>query len=83
MAFEGAEALQPLARLAYALLRSPLLAEGAGAPPDEPPGGAAGGAHSDAAVAVRHLCAALPPAELRRAVYPALSSYSDPDTQVS
>ncbi|KAK9831909.1 hypothetical protein WJX81_008153 [Elliptochloris bilobata] len=70
VACEGAEALQPLARLAYALLCSPLLGEAPGAP--------AGG---DAAVAARHLWAALPPGELRRAVYPALASYSDPDTQ--
>lgn len=74
VAFEGAEALQPLARLAYALLRSPLLGEPSG-------GGPAEGAGGDAAVAARHLWAALPPGELRRAVYPALASYSDPDTQ--
>ncbi len=71
VAFEAAEALQPLPRLAFALLRSPLLAEAAG--------GAAG--HPDAAAAARHLWAALPPGELRRAVYPALASYSDADTQ--
>ena len=60
VAFEGAEALQPLARLAYALLRSPLLGEPSG-------GGPAQGAGGDAAVAARHLWAALPPGELRRA----------------
>jgi len=77
VAFEAAEALQPLPRLAFALLRSPLLAEAAGGA--DASAGAAG--HPDAAAATRHLWAALPPGELRRAVYPALASYSDADTQ--
>jgi hypothetical protein len=77
VAFEAAEALQPLPRLAFALLRSPLLAEAAGGAG----AGAGAGGHPDAAAAARHLWAALPPGELRRAVYPALASYSDADTQ--
>ena len=74
--FAGAEQLQPLPRLAYALLRSPLLPL---------PGSGQGRLnrrvqHPDAAAAARHLWARLPPADLRCALYPTLSSFSDPDT---
>ena len=69
--FARAEPLQPLPRLVYALLRSPLL-------PEQPR--LNGRAHPDAPAALRHLCASLPPRDLRCALYPTLSSFADPDT---
>ena len=69
MTFDEAEALQTLPRLVFALLRSPLLS------PREL-------RHPDARAAIGRLWAALPPDHLRRAVYPALSSFADPDTLV-
>eukprot|EP00195_Chlamydomonas_chlamydogama_P017072 CAMPEP_0202896248 /NCGR_PEP_ID=MMETSP1392-20130828/5266_1 /ASSEMBLY_ACC=CAM_ASM_000868 /TAXON_ID=225041 /ORGANISM="Chlamydomonas chlamydogama, Strain SAG 11-48b" /LENGTH=777 /DNA_ID=CAMNT_0049581523 /DNA_START=303 /DNA_END=2636 /DNA_ORIENTATION=+ len=66
--FVEAPPLQRLPRLVYALLRSPLLA---------PP---APGQHPDLTAFIEHLWACLPPQELITAVYPVLSSYSDPDT---
>lgn len=68
VAFEAVEALQPVPRLTYGLLRSPLLVRR----PDD---------HPDAATAARLLWAGLPPGELRRAVFPLLSSYSSPEAQ--
>ncbi len=68
--FTAAESLQALPRHAFALLRSPLLT------PARP------GQHPDLRAAQLALWAALPPRELRAAVYPSLSSFSDPDTQV-
>ena len=66
----GCKALQAVPRLAYGMLRCALLMQRPGQHPDE-------------RVALRHLWGALPPAELRCALYPTLSSYSDPDTLVS
>ena len=71
--FTNAEQLQPLPRLVYALLRSPLLAS---------EWRLIRRAHPDAPAALRHLWAGLPPRDLRCAVYPTLSSFSDPDTLV-
>ncbi|KAK9823450.1 hypothetical protein WJX72_002854 [[Myrmecia] bisecta] len=68
VAFEEVKAMQPLARLVYALLRSPLLSGHAMQ-------------HPDMRAAALHLWAALPADELRRAVYPILSSFTDPETQ--
>ena len=68
--FAGSEALQPLPRLVYALLRSPLLTE-------------LKQQHPDLRTAMCHLWASLPAQELRTAVYPLLSSFSNPDTLVS
>ena len=62
------EALQPVPRLVYGLLRSPVLTQ-------------APGHHPDLHTALRLLWTALPPEELRRAVYPLLSSYTTPDVQ--
>ena len=58
--------------------RSPLLA------PTVPSGESGGGGHQhpDLAIFIRHLWTCLPPADLHTAVYPALSSWSTPDTQV-
>ena len=56
-------------RLVYGLLRSPVLTQ-------------APGHHPDLHTALRLLWTALPPEELRRAVYPLLSSYTTPDVQV-
>lgn len=61
--------IKGLPRLAYALLRSPLLAA-------NPRG------HPDLRAAVHHLWVGLSPALLRKAVYPALMSFKDPDTLV-
>ena len=61
--------IKDLPRLAYALLRSPLLAA-------NPKG------HPDLRAAVHHLWMGLPPALLHKAVYPALMSFKDPDTLV-
>ena len=58
-----------MARLVYGLLRSPVLTQAASQ-------------HPDLHTALRLLWTALPPAELRRAVYPLLSSYTTPDEQV-
>ena len=68
--FEGAETLQALPRLVYALLRSPLLGEH----PHH---------HPDTRTAVHLLWSSLPAEDLQTAVYPCLSSYQDPDTQVN
>ena len=57
-------------RLVYALLRSPLL-------------GYHSGHHPDTRTSLRLLWSALPPEDLQTAVYPHLSSYQDPETQVS
>lgn len=67
--FEAVEALQPMARLVYGLLRSPVLTQAAKH-------------HPDLHTALRLLWTGLPPSELRRAVYPLLSSYTTPDEQV-
>lgn len=67
--FAGSEALQSLPRLVYALLRSPLLTD-------------VKQQHPDLRTAICHLWASLPPQELRTAVYPLLSSFSNPDTLV-
>lgn len=67
--FAGSEALQSLPRLVYALLRSPLLTD-------------VKQQHPDLRTAICHLWASLPPRELRTAVYPLLSSFSNPDTLV-
>ncbi len=56
-------------RLVYGLLRSPVLTQ-------------APGHHPDLHTALRLLWTALPPEELRRAVYPLLSSFTTPDVQV-
>lgn len=68
--FNAFETAKPLPRLAYALLRSPLLTL------EEPE-------HPDLRAVANHLWASLPPDLLRCAIYPMLTSYSDPDTQVS
>ena len=68
--FEDAENLQAIPRLVYALLRSPLLGPHPGLHPDTP-------------TALHLLWSSLPPEDLQTAVYPCLSSYQDPDTQVS
>ena len=67
-AFEDCEAIQALPRLVYALLRSPLLS-------------ICPGQHPDARASLQQLWTCLQPLELRRAVYPLLSSYMDPDTE--
>lgn len=67
--FDDLSMLQPLPRLVYALLRSPLLALGQRA-------------HPDLRAVVHHLWASLPPDLLRCATYPVLTSFTDPDTQV-
>lgn len=69
MAFEAVEALQGLPRAVYGLLRSPLLVRRVGQ-------------HADGSTAARLLWGSLPPADLRRAVYPLLASYASPDAQV-
>ena len=66
----GCKALQAVPRLAYGMLRCALLMQRPGQHPDE-------------RVALCHLWGSLPPAELRCALYPTLSSYSNPDTLVS
>ena len=70
VSFDSVETLQPVPRLVYGLLRSPVLTQA----PDH---------HPDLHTALRLLWTALPPEELRRAVYPLLSSYTTPDVQVS
>eukprot|EP00193_Tetraselmis_chui_P003922 CAMPEP_0177762252 /NCGR_PEP_ID=MMETSP0491_2-20121128/6244_1 /TAXON_ID=63592 /ORGANISM="Tetraselmis chuii, Strain PLY429" /LENGTH=846 /DNA_ID=CAMNT_0019278291 /DNA_START=238 /DNA_END=2778 /DNA_ORIENTATION=+ len=74
VAFESCTALQPMARLVYVLLQSPLLFDGNGADRLDQP-------HPDLRCYLQNLWASLPPADLLRAVYPVLSSWSDPDTQ--
>lgn len=69
--FEGAETLQVIPRLVYALLRSPLLG------PPQP-----AGRHPDTRTSLQMLWASLSPEDLQTAVYPRLSSYQDPHTQV-
>lgn len=73
VSFEAVEALQPLPRLIYGLLYSPLLL---GAPSSVT-------RQMDVAAAMQALWCALPPSEAACATYPVLSSYSDPDTLVS
>lgn len=68
-AFEAVEALQGLPRAVYGLLRSPLVVRRAWH-------------HHDMSTTIRLLWASLPPADLWRAVYPLLSSFSSPDSQV-
>jgi protein transport protein SEC24 len=68
--FADSEALQPVPRLVFALLRSPLLTKRPGD-------------HLDLRAAIFHLWSTLPPAELHSAIYPLLSSFATPDTQVS
>ena len=75
VSFEAVEALQPLLRLVYGLLYSPVLQQ-SGA------GSSALSTQADAAAAAHALWSALPPAELACAIYPVLSSYTDPDTLV-
>mmetsp|Transcript_35145 Transcript_35145/g.91272 ORF Transcript_35145/g.91272 Transcript_35145/m.91272 type:complete len:638 (-) Transcript_35145:739-2652(-) len=74
VAFEACPALQPMARLVYVLLQSPLLVESSKS-------GAAHHQHPDLRCYLQNLWAALPPGDLLRAVYPILSSWKDPDTQ--
>ena len=64
-AFTACAALQALPRLVFALLRSPMLRPG--------------GVGPDARTHMRQLAARLDPPSLVRLLYPALSSYSDPD----
>ncbi|DBB07884.1 TPA: hypothetical protein ACH3X3_009279 [Trebouxia sp. C0006] len=66
--FEGAETLQAIPRLVYALLRSPMLSPH----PDH---------HPDTRTSLHLLWSSLPLEDLQTAVYPHLSSYQDPDTQ--
>lgn len=67
-AFEAVESLQGLPRAVYGLLRSPLLVQRTGQ-------------HPDTSAATRILWASLQPADIRRSVYPLLSSFSSPDSQ--
>ncbi|DBA67299.1 TPA: hypothetical protein ACH3X2_001602 [Trebouxia sp. C0005] len=66
--FEGAETLQAIPRLVYALLRSPMLSPHPSS-------------HPDTRTSLHLLWSSLPPEDLQTAVYPHLSSYQDPDTQ--
>lgn len=66
-AFTRCSALQPIPRLAFALLRSALLRSGRET------------VHPDTRIYVQCLYSSLDPACLLRAVYPVLSSYSTPD----
>lgn len=68
--FEDAESLQAMPRLVYALLRSSLLGPHPALHPDTP-------------TALHLLWSSLPPEDLQTAVYPCLSSYQDPDSQVT
>lgn len=63
------EALQSIPRLVYGMLRSALMMQRPGQHPDE-------------RVALSHLWSSLPVREVRCALYPTLSSYSDLDTLV-
>lgn len=69
VAFSHCPQLQPLPRLIFALLRSPLLRLH-----EE-------GIHPDYRIYLQCLFSALEPSSLLRAVYPVLSSYSTPDKQ--
>ena len=66
----GCEALQAVPRLVYGMLRCALMMQRPGQHPDE-------------RVALNHLWGTLRPKEIRCALYPALSSFSDLDTMVS
>ena len=66
----GCKGLQAIPRLVYGMLRCALLMQRPGQHPDE-------------RAALRHLWGSLPPAELRCALHPSLTSFSDPDTLVS
>lgn len=66
-AFADCVPLQALPRLVFALLRSPMLRPGGGVGPD-------------ARTHLRTLASRLDPPSLVRLLYPALSSYADPDT---
>jgi hypothetical protein len=66
--FSTVEAMQQVPRAVYAICTGPLLGAGL-----------KGGAHPDAASALRTLSSTLPPEELAAAVYPQLSSWSAPD----
>ncbi len=66
---DGCEALQAVPRLVYGMLRCALMMQRPGQHPDE-------------RVALKHLWGSLPPSEIRCALYPTLSSYSDLDTLV-
>lgn len=67
VSFSACPQLQPLPRLAFALLRSPLLKL-----PRE-------GVHPDVRTFLQCLYSSLDPSYLMRAVYPVLSSYTSPD----
>lgn len=67
LTFSSCPPLQPLPRLVYALLRSPLLSSAAQY-------------HSDLTSYLHHLWCCLPPNELAKAVYPGLKAFADPDT---
>ncbi|XP_057534078.1 protein transport protein SEC23 D [Amaranthus tricolor] len=69
VAFAQCPQLQPLPRLIFALLRSPLLRLH-----EE-------GVHPDYRIFLQCLFSALEPSSLHRAVYPVLSSYTTPDKQ--
>ncbi|WIA11779.1 hypothetical protein OEZ85_011873 [Tetradesmus obliquus] len=70
LTFSSCPPLQPLPRLVYALLRSPLLSSAAQY-------------HSDLTAYLHHLWCCLPPRELAKAVYPGLSAFADPDTLIA
>lgn len=65
----GCEALQAVPRLVYGMLRCALMMRRPGQHPDE-------------RVVLNHLWGSLPPSEIRCALYPMLSSFSDLDTMV-
>ncbi len=65
----GCEALQAVPRLVYGMLRCALMMQRPAQHPDE-------------RVALKHLWGNLPPREIRCALYPTLSSFSDLDTMV-
>ena len=67
--FTQAPALTHLTRSVYALIRSPLLS----------PSSRPGLQHPDLSSFIRQLFTSLPPADLRPAIYPVLSSWLDPD----
>ncbi|KAF6265854.1 hypothetical protein COO60DRAFT_1697553 [Scenedesmus sp. NREL 46B-D3] len=70
LTFSSCPPLQPLPRLVYALLRSPLLSSAAQH-------------HSDLTAYLHHLWCCLPPRELAKAVYPGLSAFADSDTLIA
>eukprot|EP00775_Hariotina_reticulata_P007478 gene7478-7687_t len=70
LTFTSCPPLQPLPRLVYALLRSPLLSSAAQY-------------HSDLTAFLHHLWCCLPPKELSRAVYPCLTAFADTDTLIA